>query len=71
MECYIKKNQWFITGVGDIYKDLSLLLPGIAGSRNFQPLYERASKAIREIDDKTIIFWEPGNQPTKIISYIT
>ena len=43
-----------------MYKDLSLLLPGVAGAYNFKPLYERVSKAIRAIDDETIIFWEPA-----------
>ena len=39
---------------------MSLLLPGIAGAKSFQPLYEKASKSIREVDDNTIIFWEPA-----------
>ncbi len=43
-----------------MYNDLSLLLPGVAGAKSFQPLYERASNAIRDIDDETIIFWEPA-----------
>ncbi len=39
---------------------MSLLLPGVAGAKSFQPLYEKASKSIREVDDNTIIFWEPA-----------
>jgi len=44
---------------GDIYSDASLLLPGNAGYSMLQPFYEAASEAIREVDDETIIFWEP------------
>jgi len=44
---------------GDIYRDTSLLLPGNAGFLHLQPFFEAASAAIREVDDETIIFWEP------------
>ena len=43
----------------NIYKDAVNLLPGVAGKKFLVPLYERLQKAIRKIDDETIIFWEP------------
>ncbi|CAF1045031.1 unnamed protein product [Adineta steineri] len=36
-----------------------LLLPGVAGSTNLQPLYDKISKSIRSVDNKTLIFYEP------------
>ncbi|CAF4796665.1 unnamed protein product [Rotaria sp. Silwood1] len=36
-----------------------LILPGIAGSTNLQPLYDKLAKAIRSVDKKTLIFYEP------------
>lgn len=44
---------------GDIYKDPGLLLPGNAGRQNLAPLYEVLNKAIREIDNDTLFFYEP------------
>ncbi|XP_013419244.1 endoglycoceramidase [Lingula anatina] len=44
---------------GDIWSNLSLLLPGNAGSRNLMPMYNVINKAIRAVDDDTIIFYEP------------
>ena len=44
---------------GDIYTDPTLLLPGIAGSRNLQPLYDVLNVAIRRIDAETLVFYEP------------
>lgn len=44
---------------GDIFQDASLLLPGNAGHDLLEPFFNRASDAIRTIDDQTIIFWEP------------
>merc|ERR1712227_1025544 len=44
---------------GDVFEDLSLLLPGNAGSRLLEPFYNAASDAVRQVDDETIIFWEP------------
>merc|ERR1712142_408734 len=44
---------------GDMYRDGSLLLPGNAGYELLEPFYNVASDAIREVDDETIIFWEP------------
>ncbi|UJR12067.1 hypothetical protein I4U23_016245 [Adineta vaga] len=36
-----------------------VLLPGIAGSKNLQPLYDKLAKAIRSVDNQTLIFYEP------------
>ena len=44
---------------GDIYSDPMLLLPGIAGSRNLQPLYDALNDAIRRVDAETLLFYEP------------
>ncbi|KAI0207127.1 Endoglycoceramidase [Lamellibrachia satsuma] len=44
---------------GDIYTDPTFLLPGIAGSRNLQPLYNVLNAAIRRIDTETLVFYEP------------
>jgi len=44
---------------GDLYKDASLILPGNAGFKLLEPFFNAASDAIREVDDETIIFWEP------------
>eukprot|EP00005_Dracoamoeba_jomungandri_P000139 CAMPEP_0174253230 /NCGR_PEP_ID=MMETSP0439-20130205/2606_1 /TAXON_ID=0 /ORGANISM="Stereomyxa ramosa, Strain Chinc5" /LENGTH=525 /DNA_ID=CAMNT_0015334145 /DNA_START=19 /DNA_END=1596 /DNA_ORIENTATION=- len=43
---------------GDIYKDPLLLVPGYADSKNLAPLYHNLQKAIRDIDDQRIIFFE-------------
>ena len=45
--------------VGDIYQAFSLMLPGLAGSLNLAPLYEKAAAEIRKVDSETIIFYEP------------
>ena len=44
---------------GDFYESFSILLPGLAGHLNLAPLYEKTAKAIREVDDQTLIFYEP------------
>ncbi|CAF0797035.1 unnamed protein product [Didymodactylos carnosus] len=44
---------------GNWFKNPALLLPGIAGAINLQPLYDRLSKAIRSVDNDTLIFYEP------------
>jgi endoglycosylceramidase len=44
---------------GDIYSKPSLLLPGVAGAENLQPLYDVIAAAIREVDTNHIIFYEP------------
>jgi endoglycosylceramidase len=44
---------------GDIYQTPELMFPGLAGSRNLQPAYTAVAEAIREADEKTIIFFEP------------
>jgi hypothetical protein len=42
-----------------LFDSAGVLLPGLAGKRNLEPLYEKATKAIRAKDSETIIFWEP------------
>jgi endoglycosylceramidase len=44
---------------GDVYSDASLILPGNAGHHLLEPFFNRASQAIRAVDNQTIIFWEP------------
>ena len=44
---------------GNIYDKPSLLLPGVAGSTNLQPLYDAISENIRDEDPEHIIFYEP------------
>jgi len=45
---------------GDIYKDPLLLIDlGHADRKNLEPFYHRLHQAIREIDNDTIIFYEP------------
>ena len=38
--------------VAQLNRDVSLFLPGVVGRKNFQPTYELASAAIREVDDQ-------------------
>ena len=45
--------------MGNIYTQPSLLLPGEAGSKNLQPLYDVISAAIRAEDPDHIVFYEP------------
>jgi endoglycosylceramidase len=44
---------------GDVYSDVTLLVPGEAGRRNLGPLYDRLNAAIRTVDERTPIFYEP------------
>jgi endoglycosylceramidase len=44
---------------GNIYKDPSLLLPGVAGRENLQPFYDVVAAAIREEDPDHIVLYEP------------
>ena len=44
---------------GDIYSDPLLLDPAFAGSHNLQPAYDVVASAIREVDDTTVIMYEP------------
>jgi len=44
---------------GDIYKDPLLLDPAHAGAENLQPAYDVVASAIREVDEKTVILYEP------------
>ncbi|CAF1390470.1 unnamed protein product [Rotaria sordida] len=45
--------------VGNYVDHPSLLLPGIAGSKNLLPFYDKLVSAIRTVDTKTLIFYEP------------
>ncbi len=44
---------------GNYFDHPSLLLPGVAGATNLQPFYEKIAKAIRSVDNDTLIFYEP------------
>lgn len=44
---------------GDVYAQPSLMVPGVAGAQNLQPSYASVAASIREVDDDTIIFYEP------------
>ncbi len=44
---------------GDIYKDPTLMLPGEAGRRNLQKLYDALVPGIFEADTEHLIFYEP------------
>ncbi|UJR21736.1 hypothetical protein I4U23_024811 [Adineta vaga] len=44
---------------GDFFTNPTLFLPGIAGAKNLQPLYDKLAKAIRSVDNDTLIFYEP------------
>jgi len=44
---------------GNFYEDPSLLLPGVAGSKNLAPLYDKANDAIRAVDPEALVFYEP------------
>ena len=44
---------------GDAYHDPALLLPGVAGRRSLQPAYDAIAAAIREVDDATMLMYEP------------
>ena len=39
--------------------DPARLLPGVAGGSNLLPAYDSLSTTISEVDDETIIFYEP------------
>jgi endoglycosylceramidase len=43
--------------VGDMYADPKLLLPGEADVKNLQGLYAALHKAIRKIDNETILMY--------------
>eukprot|EP00090_Calanus_glacialis_P047637 TRINITY_DN9987_c0_g1_i4.p1 TRINITY_DN9987_c0_g1~~TRINITY_DN9987_c0_g1_i4.p1 ORF type:complete len:610 (-),score=147.15 TRINITY_DN9987_c0_g1_i4:118-1947(-) len=43
---------------GNVFKDGSLLLPGETGRKNLAPMYDEVNKAVREVDQNTILFWE-------------
>jgi len=45
---------------GDIYANLSLLIPGEADRINLQPFYDAVSEALRAADPDTILFFEPA-----------
>jgi len=43
---------------GDIYKNPLLMIPGVADRINLQPAYDVIQKAIREVDENHLIFFE-------------
>jgi len=43
---------------GDIYSNPMLLIPGFADKLNLEPAYDALQKAIREVDDQHLIFFE-------------
>ncbi len=44
---------------GNYFTNPTLLLPGVAGATNLQPFYEKIARAIRSVDNDTLIFYEP------------
>ncbi len=44
---------------GDIYRYPELLLPGVAGRRNLQQVYDAVAPAIRAQDPDHLVFYEP------------
>lgn len=44
---------------GNFYADPTVLLPGVAGLRNLQPMYDTVARRIREHDKRHVIFYEP------------
>ena len=44
---------------GNVYRNPALLLPTVADKRNLAPAYDALAKAIRAVDDKHCIFFEP------------
>ena len=44
---------------GDIYSHPSLLLSGVAGRKNLQPLYDVLNQVIRQHDTQKLVFYEP------------
>eukprot|EP00475_Leptophrys_vorax_P035095 TRINITY_DN5745_c0_g1_i1.p1 TRINITY_DN5745_c0_g1~~TRINITY_DN5745_c0_g1_i1.p1 ORF type:complete len:531 (-),score=105.03 TRINITY_DN5745_c0_g1_i1:143-1735(-) len=43
---------------GDIWQNPALLVPGVADTFNLQPLYNVVARAIREVDEDTLILFE-------------
>lgn len=56
---------------GNYFANPTLFVPGVAGAKNLQPMYEKIAKAIRAVDNDTLIFYEPvtwgGKQPSSQI----
>jgi len=44
---------------GDQYEDPLIMLPGRAAQRSFAPAYKKIASSIREVDNETLIFFEP------------
>lgn len=44
---------------GDVWADPLLFQPGKAGSQNLFPMYDKIARAIRDVDNDTIIMYEP------------
>ena len=56
---------------GNYFTDPTLLLPGVAGSTNLQPFYEKIAQAIRSVDNDTLIFYEPVTWGGMLTIYLT
>jgi len=55
---------------GRIYTEPGLLLrPGYADAKNLAPLYERLHDSIRQVDNETIIFYEPHVSTTQVLPF--
>jgi endoglycosylceramidase len=44
---------------GAVLAHPDLLLPGVAGARNLQPLYDAVGAGVRSVNRNHIIFYEP------------
>jgi len=53
--CQLINEPW----AGDIYSQPSILFPGKANRDNLGPLYDHINTAIRNVDEDTLIFYEP------------
>ncbi len=43
---------------GNLYKDIELMIPGVADKKNLQPMYDQAAAAIRTVDTTHTLFFE-------------
>lgn len=62
-----KDNEWVLAyelvnepWSGDVFGNPTLLVPGVADKKNLAGFYSHLHTAIREIDDETILFYEPS-----------
>lgn len=59
-QSFLGYELWNEPWCGDFYEDPALLLPGVAGRLNLQPLYRELHSAITEVDaHKHLTFFEP------------